>query len=94
MTYIKPSLISGLNALVLDEISKKALIDQEKYLLRRIFKFRPKVSTTPFYLIIGILPILTSIDQAKLALFHNIWITRSRNKEPVYKRVRRQIGPV
>ena len=33
MTYIKPSLISGLNALVLDEISKKALIDQEKYLL-------------------------------------------------------------
>ena len=69
MTYIKPSLISGLNALVLDEISKKALIDQEKYLLRRIFKFRPKASTTPFYLIIGILPILTSIDQAKLALF-------------------------
>ena len=40
-TYIKPSLISGLNALVLDEISKKALIDHEKYLLRKIFKFRP-----------------------------------------------------
>ena len=32
-TYIRPSLTSGLNALVLDEISKKTLIDQEKYLL-------------------------------------------------------------
>merc|ERR1711989_67086 len=61
-TYIRPSLTSGLNALVLDEISKKALIDHEKYLQRKIFKFRPKASTTPLYLIMGILPIMTTID--------------------------------
>ena len=42
-TYIRPSLTSGLNALVLDEISKKTLIDQEKYMLRKIFKIESNI---------------------------------------------------
>ena len=57
LTYIRPSLTSGLNALVLDKPAISELAQYEKELLRALFKCRDKATVKPLYKILGIKPI-------------------------------------
>ena len=63
-----------MNALVLDDTAKKMLEDQEKFIVRKLFKFRSRATTTPLLMILNTLPIINIIHIAMFSLFHNMWI--------------------
>ena len=73
-TYIKPTLLTGLNALTVKGKALQELKNFEETVLRRMFKVRKKASVTPLYNISGIEPIEASLHKQTFSLFYNFWL--------------------
>lgn len=73
-TYIKPTLLTGLNALTVDKYSLQLLKDFEATVLRSIFKVRKKAPLTHLYQLSGIEPIEATLHKSCFSLFHNVWM--------------------
>ena len=72
--YLKPTLITGLNALTVSDDSMKLLKDFEATVLRSIFKVRRKASTIHLYQMSGIENIEATLHKQVFGLLHNVWI--------------------
>lgn len=73
-TYIKPTLLTGLNALVIKDDSMKILQQFQETVIRRMFKVRDKASITPLLDISGIEPVEASLHKQVFSLFYNFWL--------------------
>ena len=87
LTYIRPSLTSGLNALVLDKPAISELAQYEKELLRALFKCRDKATVKPLYKILGIEPIEINLKLHVLTLFHNLWTMKENEAFTICKMI-------
>ena len=73
-TYLRPSMVAGLNALVLDDECLKMLQEYEDAFIRGIMKsLRSNSSTKPLHLLLGLEPITSVLHKSCFSLFHNIW---------------------
>ena len=72
--YIKPTLLTGLNALVVEKESLKLLKDFEATVLRAMFKVRKGASLIPLFQMSGIEPIEATLHKSCFSLFHNVWM--------------------
>ena len=84
-TYIKPTLLTGLNALVVKDEALKELTKFEHTLMRRMFKVRKKASVIPLYDISGFKPIEASIHKQMFLLFYNFWLNPQTPSSKVVK---------
>ena len=73
-TYLKPTLLTGLNALVVKDDSLAELEKFQETVVRRMFKVREKASIQPLLEISGIEPISAALHKQVLSLFYNFWI--------------------
>ena len=71
--YIKPTLLTGLNALTVDKEALKLITDFEHTVLRSIFKVRKKAPVAHLYQISGLEPIEATLHKQVFGLFHNVW---------------------
>ena len=73
-TYIKPTALTGLNALTVTGTDLEELKTFEETILRRMFKVRNKASVFPIYDISGIEPIEATLHKQTFSLFYNFWL--------------------
>ena len=84
-TYIKPTVLTGLNALTVSDEALKELKQFEETVLRRMFKVRNKASVTPLYEISGIEPIEAALHKQTFSLFYNFWLNPQTPSSKVNK---------
>ena len=83
---IRPSLLTGLNALPLNASATERISVYERQILRKFFNLRTKGSSvTGLYKLLGLMPIEGHLHQSVMALFYSIW---SNNKSSVFRLMR------
>ena len=73
-TYLKPTLLTGLSALVIKDDSMRELKQFQDTVIRRMFKVRNKASVTPLMEMAGIENIEASLHKQVFSLFYNFWL--------------------
>ena len=75
-SLLRPSLLSGLNALCITGTQLKRLKQWEEWLLRKIFGLKDNASTCGIYINTHLLPIEGHLHKTVLALFYNAWLNK------------------
>ena len=72
-TLLRPSLLSGINALHLTKKSISKLVDWENWFLRKVFNLKSNASTIGVMISCGLLPIEGHLHKGVLSLWYNAW---------------------
>ena len=84
-SLLRPSLLSGLNALCITGIQLKRLKFWEEWLLRKIFGLKENASTCGIYINTHLLPIEGHLHKSVLSLFYNAWLNKENPVVDVIK---------
>ena len=84
-TLLRPSLLSGLNALCIDGKQLQRLIQWEHWIMREIFKTKENASVWGLYINSGLLPIEGHLHKSMLSLFYNAWTNRNNPAVQIIK---------
>ena len=72
-TLLRPSLLSGLNALCIRKSTLAKLVEWENWILRKILKLKKNASMTGIHATCGLLPIEGHLHKGVLSLWYNLW---------------------
>ena len=84
-TLLRPSLLSGLNALCVEGKQLARLIHWEQWLLREIYRVKDNASVYGLYANSHLMPIEGHLHKAVLGLFYNAWTNLSNPVVDVIK---------
>ena len=72
-SLLRPSLLSGMNALCIRGVQLQRLKEWEEWLLRKIFGLKENSSTCGIYAHTNLLPIEGHLHKSVLSIFYNAW---------------------